>query len=52
MSECVPSISLLDNVFAHVLCDQYKVRVIVVHQVINRNCLHTQVPHLVFNAKA
>ena len=52
MSECVPSILLLGNVFAHVLRDQYKVRVVVVRQVINRNCLHTQAPHLAFNAKA
>ena len=52
MSECVPSILLLGNVFAHVLRGQYKVRVVVVCQVINRNWLHTQAPHFVFNAKA
>ena len=51
MSECVPSILFLGNVFAHVLRDQYKVRVVVV-RVINRNCLRTRAPHLVFNAKA
>ena len=40
------------NDLAHVLRDQYKVRVVVVYQVINRNWLHTQAPHLVFYAKA
>ena len=43
--------SKLDDL-AHVLRDQYKVRVVVVCQVINRNWLHTQAPHLVFYAKA
>ena len=39
--------SKLDDL-AHVLRDQYKVRVVVVCQVINRNWLHTQAPFLVF----
>ena len=42
--------SKLDDL-AHVLRGQYKVRVVVVCQVINRNWLHTQAPHLVFMPK-
>ena len=42
--------SKLDDL-AHVLRGQYKVRVVVVCQVINRNWLHTQAPHLVFMSK-
>ena len=42
--------SKLDDL-AHVPRDQYKVRVVVVCQVINRNWLHTQAPHLFFMPK-
>ena len=43
--------SKLDDL-VHILRDQYKVRVVAVCQVINRNLPHTQAPDNAFNTKA